>query len=323
MTQTKSPGKAGTKTGGPRRNRSIGYRILKDFRMNKYNYLLLAPAIIYYIVFHYAPMYGAQIAFRDYYVTKGILGSTWVGFKYFEQFFTSFYFLRLLKNTVLLSGLNILFGFPAPIILALLLNELKNQAFKKAVQTITYLPHFISLVVTCGIIIDFTKQNGLINDIITFFGGERVLFLQTPGAFRPIYIISGIWQEIGWGSIIYLSAIASIPQDLYEAAKIDGANRFQETIHITLPGIVETIIILLILRVGKLMSLGYEKVLLLYNETTYITADIISTYVYRRGIQNAEYSFASAVDLFNSVINMVLLLIVNSISKRVQGSGLF
>ena len=228
-----------------------------------------------------------------------------------------------MTNTVLLSGLNILWGFPAPIILALLLNEVRNQVFKKTVQTITYLPHFISLVVACGIIIDFTKQNGLINDIIAFFGGERILFLQSPEWFRPVYIISGIWQEIGWGSIIYLSAIAGISQELYEAAKIDGANRWQETWHITLPGIMETIVILLILRVGKLMSLGYEKVLLLYNETTYLTADIISTYVYRRGIQNAEYSFASAVDLFNSVINMALLLIVNAISKRVQGSSLF
>lgn len=306
-----------------RRKRSLWHRIVRDFVFNKYNYLLLAPALIYYILFHYVPMYGAQIAFRDYYVTKGILGSDWVGLKYFEQFFSSYYFGRLVTNTVLLSGLNILWGFPAPIILALLLNEVRNQVFKKTVQTITYLPHFISLVVACGIIIDFTKQNGLINDIIAFFGGERILFLQSPEWFRPVYIISGIWQEIGWGSIIYLSAIAGISQELYEAAKIDGANRWQETWHITLPGIMETIVILLILRVGKLMSLGYEKVLLLYNETTYLTADIISTYVYRRGIQNAEYSFASAVDLFNSVINMALLLIVNTISKRVQGSSLF
>ena len=306
-----------------RRKRSLWHRIVRDFVFNKYNYLLLAPALIYYILFHYVPMYGAQIAFRDYYVTKGILGSDWVGLKYFEQFFSSYYFGRLVTNTVLLSGLNILWGFPAPIILALLLNEVRNQVFKKTVQTITYLPHFISLVVACGIIIDFTKQNGLINDIIAFFGGERILFLQSPEWFRPVYIISGIWQEIGWGSIIYLSAIAGISQELYEAAKIDGANRWQETWHITLPGIMETIVILLILRVGKLMSLGYEKVLLLYNETTYLTADIISTYVYRRGIQNAEYSFASAVDLFNSVINMALLLIVNAISKRVQGSNLF
>ena len=305
------------------RKKNIGRRILRDFVFNKYNYLLLAPALIYYIVFHYVPMYGAQIAFRDYYVTKGILGSDWAGLKYFEQFFTSYYFERLITNTVLLSGLNILWGFPAPILLALLLNEVRSQLFKKSVQTITYLPHFISLVVACGIIIDFTKQNGLINDIIAFFGGERILFLQSPEWFRPVYIISGIWQEIGWGSIIYLSAIAGISQELYEAAKIVGASRWKETLHITIPGIMETIVILLILRVGKLMSLGYEKVLLLYNETTYKTADIISTYVYRRGIQNAEYSFASAVDLFNSVINMALLLIVNAISKRVQGSSLF
>ena len=317
------PAKTAAAKTSVRRKKSLWHRIVRDIVFNKYNYLLLAPALLYYIIFHYVPMYGAQIAFRDYYVTKGILGSDWVGLKYFEQFFTSFYFERLVTNTVLLSGLNILWGFPAPIILALLLNEVRNQTFKKSVQTITYLPHFISLVVTCGIIIDFTKNNGLINDIIAFFGGERILFLQSPEWFRPVYIISGIWQEIGWGSIIYLSAISGISQDLYEAAKIDGANRWQETIHITIPGILETIIILLILRVGKLKSLGYEKVLLLYNETTYKTADIISTYVYRRGIQNAEYSFASAVDLFNSVINMALLLIVNTISKRVQGSSLF
>ncbi len=303
--------------------KSLGQRILKDLVTNKYNYLLLLPAIIYYVVFHYIPMYGAQIAFRDYYITKGILGSKWVGLKHFQRFFGGYYFGRLLRNTVLLSSFNILFGFPAPIILALLLNEVKNRVFKKTVQTVTYLPHFISLVVSCGIIISFCRLNGLFNDIRAAFGAERIIFLERKDLFRTIYIASGIWQEIGWGSIIYLSAISSIDMELYEAARIDGANRFQEAIHITLPGILETIIILLILRVGRLMSLGYEKVLLLYNESTYETAEIFSAYVYRIGIQKGEYSFASAVDLFNSVINMILLLSVNWISNKVQGSGLF
>lgn len=303
--------------------KSVWAKIAKEFRTNKYNYLLLLPTLVYYIVFHYWPMYGAQIAFRDYYVTKGILGSPWVGLKHFEAFFGSYYFGRLFRNTCVLSGLNILFGFPAPILLALLLNEVRVDWYKRTVQTITYLPHFISLVVICGIILDFTKSDGLFNDLIAAFGGERIMFMQQSKWFRPIYIISGIWQEVGWGSIIYLSAIAGISQEQYEAAKIDGANRWQETLHVTLPGIVSTIVVLLILRVGRIMSLGYEKVLLLYNESTYDTADIISTYVYRRGIQNAEYSFSAAVDLFNSVINMAMLLIVNYISNKVNDSGLF
>ena len=305
------------------RKKSLGKRILKDLATNKYNYLLLLPAILYYVVFHYFPMYGAQIAFRDFYITKGILGSKWVGWKHFQTFFNSFYFGRLVRNTVLLSGYNIIFGFPAPIILALLLNEVRNQAFKRTVQTVTYLPHFISLVVSCGIVISFCRLNGLFNDIVAFFGKERILFLEKKEYFRTIYIASGIWQEVGWGSIIYLSAISAIDMQLYETARIDGANRFQEAFHITIPGILPTIVILLILRVGRLMSLGYEKVLLLYNDSTRETADIISTYVYTRGIQKGEYSFAAAVDLFNSVINMVLLLSVNWISKKVQGSGLF
>jgi len=268
-------------------------------------------------------MYGAQIAFRDYYITQGILGSKWVGLEHFREFFTSYYFGRLLKNTILLSGLNLLIGFPIPIILALLINEVRNSKFKRTVQTITYLPHFISLVVICGIVLDFTKNNGLINDILSFFGIERILFMQDPKWFRTVYIISDIWQQAGWNSIIYIAAISTIPQDLYEAAKISGCNRWQETIHITIPGIASTIIVLLILRVGRIMNIGHEKVLLLYNESIYSTADIISTYVYRRGIQNAEYSFSAAVGLFNSVVNMLLLLFVNFMSKKVTEDSLF
>ena len=306
-----------------KKKNSLGYKLKKEFQINKYNYLLLLPALVYYIVFHYAPMYGAQIAFRDYYITQGILGSKWVGLEHFREFFTSYYFGRLLKNTILLSGLNLLIGFPIPIILALLINEVRNSKFKRTVQTITYLPHFISLVVICGIVLDFTKNNGLINDILSFFGIERILFMQDPKWFRTVYIISDIWQHAGWNSIIYIAAISAIPQDLYEAAKISGCNRWQETIHITIPGIASTIIVLLILRVGRIMNIGHEKVLLLYNESIYSTADIISTYVYRRGIQNAEYSFSAAVGLFNSVVNMLLLLFVNFMSKKVTEDSLF
>ncbi len=304
-------------------NISARARIARDFARHKYLYLLLLPAVMYYALFHYMPMWGAQMAFKNFFVSKGIAGSDWVGLIHFENFFTSFYFTRVVTNTLLLSGLNILIGFPMPVLLALLINEVKNDPIKKTVQTITYLPHFISLVVVCGLVISFVKSDGLINDLIAAVGGERSLFLQESGSFRTVYIVSDIWQQTGWGSIIYLSAISTIPQEQYEAVRIDGGNLWHEIIHITIPGIVNTMIILLILRIGRIMSLGYEKVLLLYNESTYKTADIISTYVYRRGIQNAEYSFSTAVGLFNSVINMIMLLLANFLSNKYGDRGLF
>ncbi len=304
-------------------NKSAGARIMRDFARHKYLYILLLPAVLYYALFHYMPMWGAQMAFKNFFVSKGIAGSGWVGFIHFQNFFTSFYFKRVVLNTLILSGLNILIGFPMPVLLALLINEVKIRSVKKTVQTITYLPHFISLVVVCGLVIGFLKSDGLINDLIAAVGGERRMFLQESGSFRSVYIISDIWQQTGWGSIIYLSAIAGIPQEQYEAVRIDGGNLWHEMVNITLPGIVNTMIILLILRIGRIMSLGYEKVLLLYNESTYETADIISTYVYRRGIQNAEYSFSTAVGLFNSVINMLMLLLANFISNKYGERGLF
>ena len=218
---------------------------------------------------------------------------------------------------------NIIWGFPAPIILALLLNEVKNKAFKRTAQTITYLPHFISLVVACGMISDFCLTTGLFNDIITFFGGEAQPLLQNPAYFRTIYVASGIWQEVGWGSIIYLSALSSVDSQLYEAAAIDGANRWKQTLHVTLPGIMPTIIIMLILRMGSLMSMGYEKTILLYNPSTYDTADIISSYVYRSGLIQQDWSYSTAIDLFNSVINCILLVVTNQISKRTTESSLW
>lgn len=302
---------------------SFSVRAKKDFRRNWSLYLLVLPVLIFYAIFMYKPMYGAIIAFMDYKPAKGIAGSDWVGFEHFIRFFTGPYFGRLLKNTLLLSIYGIIWGFPAPIILALLLNEVQNKVFKKTAQTITYLPHFISLVVACGMIKDFCLTTGLFNDIITFFGGEASPLLQNPAYFRTIYTASSVWQEVGWGSIIYLSALSSVDSQLYEAASIDGANRWKQTLHVTLPGIMPTIIIMLILRMGSLMSMGYEKTILLYNPSTYDTADIISSYVYRAGLLEQNWSYSTAIGLFNSVVNCILLVVTNQISKRTTESSLW
>lgn len=306
-------------------NQKIGLatRMRKDFILNKYAYLMILPVIAFYLVFAYLPMYGAVIAFKDFSPSKGILGSEWVGFKHFYDFFTSKYFGRTVGNTLHISIATLVFSFPAPIILALLINELRINWFKRCVQTISYFPHFISLVVVCGMIKDFTLDTGLINDIIAFFGGERVTLLNQPSLFVPIYVISDIWQSVGWGSIIYLAALTGIDQQLYEAGRIDGAGKWKLMLHITLPGIVPTIITMLILRIGNIMSVGYEKIILLYNPMTYRTADVISSYVYRMGLQNMDFSFSTAVGLFNSVINFVLLMFSNFLSRRMNGNSLW
>ena len=233
------------------------------------------------------------------------------------------FFGRLIKNTLLISLYSLLWGFPAPILLALLLNEVKKEKFKRSVQTITYLPHFVSLVVICGMLIDFTSTEGVINDIVEAFGGERTNYLMRPESFRTIYVASGIWQGIGWGSIIYLASMTNIDPQLYEAAIIDGAGRWKQTLHITLPGIAPTIVILLILRLGGLMSVGFEKIILLYNPTTMETADVISSYVYRRGLLDFDYSFSAAVGLFNSVINFILILLANRFSRELSETSLW
>lgn len=290
--------------------------LVKDFKKNKLIYLMALPVLAYYIIFHYGPMYGVIIAFKNFSPGRGILGSSWVGFQWFKDFFSSYYFGRLLRNTVLINVLNLIFSFPAPIILALLLNELRHERFKKTVQTVSYLPHFISLVVICGMIHDFTARDGIINDIVEWFGGERKTMLLEPGLFRPIYIISGIWQNVGWDSIIYLAALSGIDQELYEAAVIDGANRWKQTLHITLPGILPTIVILLIMRIGAMMNVGHEKIILLYNSNIYETADVISTFVYRKGLSQANYSYSAAVGLFNSIVNFVLIILANWFSRK-------
>lgn len=303
--------------------RSFWYRLSRDFKLNKYKYLLVLPVLVYLALFAYKPMYGLIIAFQEYRPARGIAGSRWVGLRQFQLFFNDVYFWRLIRNTFSISGLTILFGFPAPILLALLLNEVRNIRFKRTVQTITYMPYFISLVVTCALVTIYCQSDGIFSQIAVSFGGKPQNYLINPGYFYTIYVVSDIWQSIGWNSIIYLAALSAIDQEQYEAATIDGANRFQQVLHVTIPGILPTVVILFILRMGGILNVGFEKVLLLYKEPTYEVADVISTYVYRRGIQNTAYSFSTAVGLFNSIVNVCFLLTTNWISRRTTQSGLF
>jgi len=287
-----------------------------DLRRNRYIYLMHAPVIAYYVIFHYGPMYGAIIAFKDYSPAQGILGSPWIGLQNFQDFFGSVYIVRLIRNTLAINVLDILFGFPAPIILALLLNELTTPHFKRWVQTITYLPHFMSLVVVVGIMIDFLARDGLINNLLRIGGIQSTAFMQNASWYWILYVGSSIWQSVGWGSIIFLAAIANVDPSLYEAAVVDGANRWRQMWHVTLPGIMPMIITLLILRIGMMMSVGYEKTILMYNPSTYDTADVISSYVYRKGVLGMDYGFSAAVGLFNSVINFAFLFAANRLSRR-------
>lgn len=302
---------------------SLSYRMKQDWRHNRSLYLLVIPVVLFYILFHYKPMYGAIIAFKDYTPALGVSASPWVGFANFTRFFKSVHFSRLIKNTVLLSFYNLIFGFPAPIILALLLNEVRSKKFKGLTQTITYLPHFISLIVVTGMLTNFSMSSGLFNDIIVLLGGERSPLLQNPKLYRTIYVVSSIWQEVGWGSIIYLSALSGVDSQLYEAAQIDGAGKWKQLIHVTMPAIAPTIIIMFILKTGSLMNMGYEKTILLYNPSTYETADIISSYIYRIGLLEQDWSYSTAIGLFNSVINFGLLIFTNKISKRFSETSLW
>jgi len=292
------------------------YRCKKDFKKYKEVYIMLIPVILFYLIFSYKPMYGALIAFKEFSPAKGIIDSPWVGFKNFIDFFTDIYFWRILQNTLWISISSLVWGFPAPIILALLINELKNKVFVKTVQTITYLPYFVSLVVICGMIKDFVSDRGVITTFAGIFGFPAINMLQESNLFVPVYVISDIWQGIGWGSIIYLAALSGISQDLYEAATIDGAGRWRQTLSITIPGIMPTIIVLLILRMGGLLSVGFEKIILLYNPAIYATSDVISSYVYRKGILEQSWSFSTAVGLFNSVINFILIITANRLSRK-------
>lgn len=296
--------------------------IKKDYVVNKSLYLLLLPVIAYYIIFSYVPLYGALIAFMDY--TPGLgMSSNWVGFKHFVTFFTSPSFGILMRNTLRISLSTLVVTFPAPIILALLFNELKSQKFSKIIQNASYLPHFISLVVVCGIIKDFTSDSGVVTAFLSLFGVPKVSLLNYPKYFVPVYVVSEVWKGAGWGSIIYLAALTGIDASLYEAATIDGAGRFKQLIHVTLPGISSTIIMMLIIRLGNVLTVGYEKLILLYNDATLEVADVISTYVYRKGLLEQNWSFSTAVGLFNSAVNLILLFATNFISRKVSDYGLW
>lgn len=302
----------------------FGRYLVKDLRKFGGAYVLAIPVLAYYFLFHYMPLFGAVIAFKNYQPRKGVWGSVWVGFKHFESFFNSFYFERLIRNTLTISLSGLVFAFPCAIIFALLINEVHNRTFRRTVQTISYMPHFISLVVVCSMITLFVGSTGFIVQIMQFFGsGIDQSLLNLNSAFVPIYVLSDIWQETGWNCIIYLAALAAIDPQLYEAARIDGANRWKQTLHVTLPGISQTIMLLLILRVGTLMSVGHEKIILLYNDYTMETADVISSYVYRRGLINGDYSFSAAVGLFNSTINFALVVASNWISNKASGYGIW
>lgn len=304
---------------------SVFGKIKKELTKNRDIYLLSIPVILYYLIFCYGPMFGVVIAFKRYDIAKGIFASEWVGFKYFKDFFESVYFTRVLKNTLIISIAEIVFSFPAPIIFALLLNEIKTSWFKKTVQTITYLPHFVSLVVICGMLKDYLGSDGMITRVLAFFGAPKVNYLGIGQYFKAIYVISGIWQDIGWGSIIYLAALAGVNPDLYEAAEIDGAGRMRKLISVTLPGIMPTIVTMLILRLGQVMSVGYEKIILLCSDSILDYADVISSFVYRRGIggNTPQYGYSAAVGLFQSVVNLILLTLSNTFSKKVTDTSLF
>lgn len=287
-------------------------------------YLLLIPVLAYFILFKYLPMYGVQIAFRDYVPRKGIMGSDWVGLKHFIRFFSSYNSRQIIWNTVYLSMLNLLFSFPLPIMLALLLNEIRNKAVRKTLQVVTYAPHFLSTVVVCGMVASFcSPSTGVVNLILKALGSEPIYFMAKAAWFRPLHVISGVWKNMGWDSIIFISALSAVDPALYEAAGIDGASRWKQMLHVTLPSIVPTIAIMLILNCGKIMSVGFEKVFLLQTDLNLDVSEVISTMVYRQGILGTKFSYAAAIDLFNSVVNLALLMIVNAVSKRVSQVGLW
>lgn len=302
------------------KNTRVGNVIRKQWQL----FVFLAPALIYIIIFHYLPMYGIIISFQNYKPSLGVLGSKFVGLANFKRFFNLPNFKNIFLNTLFLSLYNIAVSFPLPVILALSLNRAGNGKFKKTVQTITYAPHFISTVVVVGIVFILLSPNsGMFNNVITAFGGEKVFFMGKPEYFRHIYVWSGVWQGMGWGSIIYLAAISSVDTSLYESAAIDGASLIQQVRYIDIPCIMPTIIIQLILSAGRMLNVGFEKVLLLQNSLNIETSEVISTYVYKAGLIKNQYGFSSAIGMFNSVINFIILLIVNKLAKKAGHGGLF
>jgi len=299
-------------------------RIVDHLRRDWQIYVMLLPTVIWLLLFLYKPMYGLQIAFKDYSLFRGIADSPWIGFEHFETLFQSDQFLRAVRNTVIISAYSLLIGFPVPIILALMFNEVLNQRFRKVAQTIVYLPHFISSVIIAGIVITaFSPSAGIVNTILGWFGLEPVYFLTQPEWFRPIFVGTTIWQEAGFQSIVYLAAIAGVSPTLYESAVVDGASRWQMMWKITLPSILPTIIIMLIIRIGNLMEVSFEMIILLYQPATYETADVVNTYIYRAGIQGGQYDIAAAAGLFNAVVAFVLVIGANAISRRYSRTSLW
>ena len=308
----------------PKSNRKYSWQnIKKDFKKNKALFLMGLPTVAFFIIFCYIPMGGLLMAFENYKPNLGLLHSKFVGLANFQSFFQSIYFGRVLRNTIILSLLQLCIEFPFTILFALLLNELASQKYKRTVQTISYMPNFISMVVVAGIIVDFCSSDGAITSIVSLFTGSNQNLLSIPAYWRTIYVVSDLWQGVGFGSIIYVAALAGIDKSLYEAAEIDGANRAQRIWHITIPGIMGTIMIMLILRIGQMLSVGYEKTILMYNPQIYETADIISSFVYRKGLQESDYGYSTAVSFFNSVINFALLVISNGLSRKFTESSLF
>ncbi len=290
---------------------------------HRYLYLMILPGFLTVLMFCYFPMYGILIAFKNYNAVQGVWGSPWVGLKYFKSFLHDPMAYGVLKNTLLLGLYTLLWSFPAPIILALLLNELKSKRFKRIVQTVSYFPHFISIVIVAGLIQMYVSRDGFINDIVIFFGGEPVSFLLDPKWFRTIFISSGIWQGVGFGAIIYLAAMSGIDTTLYDVAEVDGAGRWKKVLHVTWPSIRPTTVILLIFAMGGILGTDFQKVILLYNPATYSVSDVIGSYVYRQGILGAQYSYTTAIGLFMSVISFIILYISNLVSRKVSETSLF
>ena len=302
---------------------SWGSIVARDWYKHWPLYLMILPVLTFYIIWCYGPMYGILLAFKNFTPRRGILGSEWVGFKHFIDFFKSPYAFRVIRNTLMINFWNLLVGFPLPIIFALLLNEVRHSFYKRTVQTITYMPHFISTVIICGMLVDFIASDGVFGEITKMLGGKPTNLLSKPEYFRAIYVGSGIWQNLGWDSIIFLSALTTINPELYESATIDGCSKFKQALYVSIPGITPTIAILLVLRIGSMMSLGHEKIILLYNGLTYETADVISSYVYRKGIVENNFSFSTAVGLFNSVVNCILVVSANKISAKLTETSLW
>lgn len=297
--------------------------VIKNICRNPNLYLMIMPATILFILFSYFPLYGIIIAFKNYDMVEGIMASKWIGFKHFVSFFNDPYCFRIIKNTLLLGFLDLIWSFWPPILLAILMNEIYSIKLKKVIQTISYLPHFVAIVVIIGMMMELLGPTGVFNNMRQSMGLGTVHFFNEAKFFRPMYIISGIWQNVGWGTIIYMAALAGVDQELFEAAYIDGANRFQRIVHISIPSITPTITVLLVLSAASIVNVSFEKIFLMYSPAVYDTADVISTYVYRRGINNMNFSYGAAIGLLNSIVAFIILIVTNKTVDKMNGTALW